>query len=193
MTAIVTDIDLDLFCAPAQHPSAAAIGRPWSRGKWTYATNGHVLVRLPRLPDVDDNPLAPDGEALIRACDFGERVAATCWDEPLPPLAHMLLDHDDEQVLVLCQGSLDVGGVPFQLRYLHLIASLPRLELGRQKEPTGPLPFVAACGDILGAVMPLLRPRERHFVRPQLVPWRVAPAKRPPLRVIEGGGDEHGL
>lgn len=32
---------------------------PWTRDGFTYATNGHILIRVPALPDVPDNPGAP--------------------------------------------------------------------------------------------------------------------------------------
>lgn len=45
-----------------------AIGRPWSAGDFTYATNQHLLVRVPRigLNEFPENPCAPKGEAIRR-------------------------------------------------------------------------------------------------------------------------------
>lgn len=46
------------FCSLDPHRSN--ISKPWSVGEHTIATNGHVMVRVPRLPDVPENPAAPD-------------------------------------------------------------------------------------------------------------------------------------
>lgn len=35
--------------------------QPWTAGNFTYATNGWLIIRVPRLPDVLPNPAAPQG------------------------------------------------------------------------------------------------------------------------------------
>lgn len=52
-------INLEMFCDPDRPP----IARPFSAGEWTYATNGHILVRVPRRKNVAENPAAPAVEA----------------------------------------------------------------------------------------------------------------------------------
>lgn len=49
-------IDLIKFCATDRN--RGSMSSPWSRGEWTYATNGHIAVRVPRRPDVtrEDGP-----------------------------------------------------------------------------------------------------------------------------------------
>lgn len=49
-------IDLDQFCS--RDDNRAFIGTPWSRGEYTFASNGHIGVRVPRRDDVtrDDGP-----------------------------------------------------------------------------------------------------------------------------------------
>lgn len=68
-------LDLEKFC----EPSMKKISRPWSAGDYTYATNGHIAVRVPRMDDAPENEEAPD-------------MARVPWDhetlndwEPLPP------------------------------------------------------------------------------------------------------------
>lgn len=52
---MLTCDDLLKFCSDRRENLTA----PWSAGDHTYATNGHVIVRVPRLPDVPENALAP--------------------------------------------------------------------------------------------------------------------------------------
>jgi len=58
----MSNIDLKPFCGSA--PSRSAIQEPFSQGDFTYATNGHVAIRVPRLADVPDHPGAPTMERL---------------------------------------------------------------------------------------------------------------------------------
>lgn len=53
------EIDLTPFCS-REHYRVARIGRPWSIGPWTYATNGHIAIRVPRRPDTPEHPEAPE-------------------------------------------------------------------------------------------------------------------------------------
>ena len=54
----MTEKDLQIFCGPDDR---AAIAHPWSEGEFTYATTGKILVRVPRLPEVKESLLAPQG------------------------------------------------------------------------------------------------------------------------------------
>lgn len=42
--------DLQKYCA--DDTSRTEITKPFTRGEYTYATNGHILIRVPRLPEV---------------------------------------------------------------------------------------------------------------------------------------------
>lgn len=53
-------IDLWPFCSPDRENLTV----PFSRGQYTYATNGHIVVRVPRRADVPENPKAPDIEKI---------------------------------------------------------------------------------------------------------------------------------
>ena len=56
-------IDLIKYCC--REPTRFYINSPWSAGDYTYATNGHVLFRVPRCEDVPENPHAPNPEYVI--------------------------------------------------------------------------------------------------------------------------------
>src|SRR3990172_12374008 len=54
---------LKKFCATdALHPNLAT---PWSAGEYSLATNGHVLIRVPRLADVPERDDAPGTDSLF--------------------------------------------------------------------------------------------------------------------------------
>lgn len=68
---------LQRFCADASD-IRYYLCQPWSRGEWTYATNGHIIVRVKRLAEVEENDKAPDCETMIR-----KQAAPTNW-MPVP-------------------------------------------------------------------------------------------------------------
>lgn len=55
--------DLKQFCSDDE--TRSNIQQPWSRGDYSYATNGHIIVRVPRLQDVPENDCAPDARPLM--------------------------------------------------------------------------------------------------------------------------------
>ena len=70
-----TAADLQRFCADADdvRPQRYHMHAPWSRGERTYATNGHILVHVPRLAEVPENAkAAPDAENLLERTKTGE-------------------------------------------------------------------------------------------------------------------------
>lgn len=48
--------DLNTFC---QTDGSPAIATPWTEGGWTYASDGHMLLRVPRRDDVPERIEAP--------------------------------------------------------------------------------------------------------------------------------------
>ena len=62
---MMTDINeiLRLFCG--EYPGE--VRTPWSFGKFTYASDGFKLVRVPRVSDVPERDDAPDTEVLRTA------------------------------------------------------------------------------------------------------------------------------
>jgi len=57
-------IDIMSFCATPGSFKKTKIETPWSRGDYTYATNGHIGIRVPRRPDVTDEH-GPDLQKII--------------------------------------------------------------------------------------------------------------------------------
>lgn len=55
-------LDLKQFCSKDRFREA--IVEPFSRGEWSYATNGHLLIRVPRRNDIAEIEKAPHIEHL---------------------------------------------------------------------------------------------------------------------------------
>ena len=56
--------DLQAFCSDADD-IRHFLCKPWSAGEYTYASNGHIIIRVARLPDVPEEPKAPDAAKMI--------------------------------------------------------------------------------------------------------------------------------
>lgn len=69
-------IDLDQFCSL---DSPNSISTPWSEGDFTYASNGHLLVRIPRRDDIPEKIGAPSIQGTSLGAGFhktpGEWIA----------------------------------------------------------------------------------------------------------------------
>lgn len=53
---------LKRFCSEEQY--RYKLHEPWSRDAYSYASNGHILIRVPRLHTVAENPDAPDADRI---------------------------------------------------------------------------------------------------------------------------------
>ena len=85
--------DLQRFCADSDD-IRYYLREPWSDGDYSYATNGHIILRVARLPNVEEQPKAPNAEVL-----FAKTKPASNW---LPiPVATMPPDVDCER----CRGT----------------------------------------------------------------------------------------
>ena len=64
---------LQKFCI--DDATRPAIQFPFSQDKWTYATNGHIAVRIARIAKVKENQDAPNMDSI-----FNDKVAV--FDDP---------------------------------------------------------------------------------------------------------------
>lgn len=78
---VVSDLNLKSFCS-TQKWRQESVGEPWSAGGFTYATDGHVLVRVPRLADVPERERSPTTEHIAK-------LFAEAKTEPLGALNHI--------------------------------------------------------------------------------------------------------
>lgn len=95
------------------------LGKPWSAGEWTYASNGHIMVRVKRLSDVPENPEAPNAEAI-----FAKASDSVKWlpvrKVEIPPDIECDECNGTGKIRVDC-GNVQVGHAHFQARYLAMI------------------------------------------------------------------------
>lgn len=139
------------------------ISLPWSRGEWSYATNRHIIVRVPRLADVDENPQTPDAEKLfveakqtefipVPVCAMPADVdckhcggAGVIWVSRHQNERCGWCDHTGK---VPCFDGMDVGDSHFAQRYLAMIQ-------GWEIAPNGPdNPAWIRNGEAVGLLMP---------------------------------------
>jgi hypothetical protein len=161
------NIDLMPFC---DHEPYRCLDAPFSQGEWTYATNGHIAVRVPRLAEIPERQGAPpiDVEKV-----FIDNAATTYEQLPWFDLSPSQCSQcgglgrrhkcpDCECECALCDGSgvaepiIEIGRLPFAGKYIRLMRALPGIEIGSlPKEEFAPLPFRFSGGE--GVVMPRRR------------------------------------
>lgn len=137
-------IDLQPFCSKDE--ARYYLHTPFSFGDFTYATNGHLLVRVPRLADISapDGPITSASVESVLVCHEGATFSS------IPPFAlpaHEMIECDwcegsgkDEFFDDLaddkcdeCAGTgkmprprtMTVRGVIFDADYIARIAALP--------------------------------------------------------------------
>lgn len=70
----LTPEDLQRFCSDDE--SRPSICHPFSQEKWTYATDGRLMIRVPRLADV---PEYDDAPKRVDATIFGKQPITGDW------------------------------------------------------------------------------------------------------------------
>lgn len=135
------EIDLRPFCYKGE--LRPVLRQPFSRGRWTYATDGGILIRVPRRDDVPEDPVAPHAERIIDpiplaaelqslpSFDFPEPQKITCPKCDGSGRKHECPDCNCE--CMRCDGkgfeekviTGGIGNAVYQARYLKLLATLP--------------------------------------------------------------------
>jgi len=146
---------LGKFCDTDVLLGRVVLQHPWSLGDFTFASNGHIFIRVPRDESIPENEQAPKrmGPKKRQINDYLADEPKAWY--PIPEL------HPKEQDCEECGGSgridfaginnrcqecsgkgktprhigVEVGGIPFSDVYLSWIAELPGAEIG----PMGPL------------------------------------------------------
>lgn len=101
-------IDLDVFCARS-YDLRKYLQRPWVHKGYTYACNGHVLVRVPCPKQLDadateDNPLADKAVDLIAQTGKAAYIPLPAFPAPKRCLG---CGGDGRRLMVKCE---DCGG-----------------------------------------------------------------------------------
>ena len=165
-------IDLQPFCST--DPSRSYLHKPWSRDDYSTATNGHILVRVPRRADIEENDKAPDimkvigkiipGQRLgpLPQIEFPEKVLENCGlcngsghqhDDQCESCTCPCEDCNGIGILVDHQKWMSFDGTALALRYVRLLATLPGIMIPVKLNPSPePMPFSFDGGD--GVLMP---------------------------------------
>lgn len=126
-----------------------SIRLPWSRGDYTYSTNGHLIIRIPRHPDIKEILEAPDALNIFLKA---EPIPSEWIDIPaLPEPQFIQCKECDGQRFVTwktdwneyeaecksCDGTgesgeirkIEINGVIFNVEYLRKISKLPNFKI----------------------------------------------------------------
>lgn len=152
-------VNLQQFCAVNPRDDIAYYCAPFSVGIYTYATDGCIIVRVPRRADVDPYPEDPEAiEAIFeKHLQHSGRVG-------LPPY-----------VMIPGMRSLARFGVQdFMLHYIQLIEPLPNLVVSFGCADAEPMSFRFDGG--VGLLMPFHRGRHgpEPCVSEEQIDWRMA-------------------
>jgi hypothetical protein len=142
---------------------------PWSRGDYSYATDGYTIIMVPCLVNVEENPAAPDAEDFFKTASRGEREYFPIPELPpreiitCPVCGGKLIFEGDP-----CDTCIDeekpgkierivrvqIGEALFNRNYLERLQSLPGVVIG-PKGPEDPAWIKFDGGD--GLIMPIRR------------------------------------
>lgn len=137
-----TKIDLQQFCIT--NKTRLNIAKPFSVGDYTYATDGCIIIEVPRLKNVGEVNGSPKVDYVMAMYPSGEKKYSKLPDLPKwERVQCKTCDGNGTRASVYghgydcetCRGRgeerflFDLGKQTFDLKYLHLIAKLPKLEI----------------------------------------------------------------
>ena len=142
-------IDLRPFCAN-EWEMRVGLQKPWRDGAWVYATNGHLVVRVP-AESIQDAPLRDVNQPANPPKMFADFLDGMEGEFLLmPPLpADVVCDFcdgggadDDGDECPECFGTkhaftyFSMGDSGYNLHYLHLLSGLPQARIRTQGTKT---------------------------------------------------------
>lgn len=165
-------IDLTPYCSTDEFRTH--LKKPFSVGDFSYATNGHIMVRVPRQPDVpEQTKTGVDWEKPLQGINEASFSPVVVGDLPAMPTvteqecsecegsgkAHDCPDCNCE--CDFCDGtgseridpkiSTTIRGNTYQLRYVLMMLALPGVVVADRTEAEKPLFFKFDGG--VGAIM----------------------------------------
>ena len=174
---------LDDFCGTSVNTA-----HPFSAGEWTYAANGHIAVRVPRIPSVT-REYHRDISLLLEIFEGHSSVqlypavfpalpgSPAKKSKECPECEGRGTEHDCPSChceCEYCEGtgkidhiverSININGVPFNLEYVLMMSRLDELKIQDGPISNGALLFTFSGGQ--GAVMSLRRPYDDHLAKP---------------------------
>lgn len=166
-------LDLQQFCGKEE--TRPYLLKPFSVGDFTYATNGHIMVRVTRRDDAAEQTKEWDWNAPLAGLQGASFAKPEFKLPPEPEEADECsacdgrgTEHDCpdcECPCVECDGtgkdipergiSTEFCGANFAMRYIRQVLSLPNVELA---SITSDAPMVFRFDGGVGALMPLRSP-----------------------------------
>ncbi|MCK9361657.1 hypothetical protein M0Q28_05570 [Patescibacteria group bacterium] len=162
---------LKKFCAAADGSRINL--HPWSKGEYSYATNGHIIARVPRLADVPERDGALSTDYLFPYADppawfalsdieLAKVKTVDCSEcDGDGEVRHEECPDCDGHPCPDCDGTgkvtpmqpVAVGNSHYQLAYLLILKALPNCKIGPNVNPMYQAPFTFDGGD--GLLMPM--------------------------------------
>jgi len=141
-------IDLEPFCG--KEGTCSYLHHPFSRDEFTFATDGRICVRVPRIAGIPErdliNPIKlpwdqaaefsplpelklPPQTTDIAPCDCYEGKIHECPNcececESCDGSGDIKVNSDDDK-------SIDILALPFGLRYVRLVTTLPNVQIAK--------------------------------------------------------------
>jgi len=149
---------LRTFCCKPSGWEPVWLQTPWSRGQYTYATNGHVIHRIPRQAEVPENADAVKCDHLFPPLDGLTWLPLPALQPP--PLVECDYCEGADKDCDECNGTgiimpivrVTVGNADFQQAYLAMLGQFPDCQIA----VTGPkAPAVIRFDGGEGLLMPL--------------------------------------
>lgn len=160
-------LDLNIFCYKGEYYKEK-YGVPWSEWLYSYASDGAILVRVGRLPDIAENKLAPSMVNDERMNEFFNKSADAWFQVPdITPEKKICEDCHNSHYARDCEecggtGLVDetlvveIEEVFFNNKYLRMLLTLPDVKMALIDKKGVPAKFRFNGGD--GLLMPMLVP-----------------------------------
>jgi len=139
----------------------AAMRQPWTRGGYTWASDGCIIVRVPTIDSIPDNANAPDATRLFSAkrakkwmpvpamamppdipCKWCDGTGKESWDR------RYKCEYCGGAKMLPDRSGIPLGGTAFAKRYLAVIQ-------GWEIAPNGQKAAWIRHDDALGLLMPM--------------------------------------
>lgn len=177
-TIEIIDI-LKMFCADSSD-TRYYLHKPFTKDGYTWATSGHMIVRVPIVDGIGDHEGTPNVSKVFNDA-FSEKNMRPLMCA-VPEIADNERDceecdgrgteHDCPDCKCECEycngsgrikakTSISVGGALFNAEYIKLLSSLPNLIIQGDPEKFKPMSFTFDGG--CGLIMPLRSKYENHL------------------------------
>jgi hypothetical protein len=159
-------LDLRPFCGATD--GRTHFMRPFSIGEFTYATNGHIMVRVPRRPDAPEQTVKFNADDPLKGHDTIDYVPLSgslpeikkedcirCADGQIHDCPDCKCTCEDcgGSGKVYPRASTSIGEANFAVRYVAMMLALPNIQVAATPGLETPLLFRFDGG--IGAVMPM--------------------------------------